>query len=258
MLNFLLKQRRKKGFTIVELIVVVAIIAVLAAILIPTFINYLVQAQIASANTSAASIKRTVESFVSELTVQGKGLKIGRGINSQIMFMVDKGVWLVKAESKGNGRNDPDGHMSFNDHKNWWGSNATFMMTDETTTFDQNHLLALCRAVANTCEGLNTGFIMAFFTNGHCAGVVYIPDCNYLWPGSYSGIPGDIQRGRPQLRPLLVHGRTDPVPRMKEFSPWAGVWPEYANSDFWDGQAGIDKDGFYVGTSPVIKYGETS
>ncbi len=44
-----MKRNNKKGFTIVELVIVIAVIAILAAVLIPTFSNV-----IEKANTSAA------------------------------------------------------------------------------------------------------------------------------------------------------------------------------------------------------------
>ena len=53
----MIKNLRKKGFTIVELVIVIAVIAILAAILIPTFssivnkANAAVQAELKSAKT---------------------------------------------------------------------------------------------------------------------------------------------------------------------------------------------------------------
>ena len=53
-MTFIMKQFNKKGFTIVELIIVIAIVAVLASILIPTFANV-----INKANDSAYQQERT-------------------------------------------------------------------------------------------------------------------------------------------------------------------------------------------------------
>ena len=41
----LMKASKKRGFTIVELIIVIAVIAILAAVLIPTFSNLINKAQ---------------------------------------------------------------------------------------------------------------------------------------------------------------------------------------------------------------------
>ncbi len=255
MLKLFYRLRRKKGFTLIELIVVISIIAVLASIMIPSFIGYYVDSKINTANATAATIQKRIEIFLAELDIQHVGMKRTPGVNAQGMFMVKNGTGMVKTECKiGKNRSDTDGSKTFFDHKNWWKNNATALMLDTTTRSDPNHQLALCRAVADSCEGLKTGFIMAFFSAGVCRGVVYMPDCDYLWPGNYPGIPGDLTSGRQQKRPLLVHGRTDPAPRLDEFSPWDGIWPESADEHFWDGRAGLDKEGFIVGTYPVIGF----
>lgn len=60
MYKALLKMRNKKGFTLMELLIVVAIIAILAAIAIPTFASSLQKAEDAADQANARSLYAAV------------------------------------------------------------------------------------------------------------------------------------------------------------------------------------------------------
>ena len=55
------KQKNERGFTLVELMVVIAIIGVLVAIALPKFMNQANKAKIASAQATLASMKTSIE-----------------------------------------------------------------------------------------------------------------------------------------------------------------------------------------------------
>ncbi len=56
----------QKGFTLIELMIVVAIIGILAAIAIPNFVNYQRKAKTAEAKTNLGAVKTSLESYRAE------------------------------------------------------------------------------------------------------------------------------------------------------------------------------------------------
>lgn len=56
-----MKKMNKKGFTIVELVIVIAVIAILAAVMIPTFSGIITKAQESAALQEAAAAAKTVQ-----------------------------------------------------------------------------------------------------------------------------------------------------------------------------------------------------
>lgn len=59
-------KRTQQGFTLIELMIVVAIIGILAAIAIPQYQNYVARSQVAEAPTLIDGAKTTIESYIAQ------------------------------------------------------------------------------------------------------------------------------------------------------------------------------------------------
>ena len=87
-----MNTKMQKGFTLVEIMIVVAIIAILAAIAIPNFIKYRTESQNNSCVSTMASIQTAAENWLS---------KPGRGATAPTMTqLVDDGKGYFKNEPK--------------------------------------------------------------------------------------------------------------------------------------------------------------
>ena len=104
-------QQKQKGFTLIELMIVVAIIGILAAVAIPSYQDYTARAQMAEAVSLTAGFKTALAEYYQTqgaYTTALKPLSLGTTVNGKyvrnIVFSVDNASKIeVFALMKGTG-----------------------------------------------------------------------------------------------------------------------------------------------------------
>ncbi|CAM2832095.1 prepilin-type N-terminal cleavage/methylation domain-containing protein [Hathewaya histolytica] len=96
-MSFLKKLKsKKKGFTLIELIVVIAILGILAAILLPRFSGFTDSAREKAAKSEAKAVYTALETYYAEkgsypATINAEGMKVATKIEgSEITYTKDK------------------------------------------------------------------------------------------------------------------------------------------------------------------------
>lgn len=82
-------RKNNKGFTLIEVIVVIGILAAMTAFIVPSFITTMQQARIEKDETKFTSMCTAFKSACSEPEVQKETEKVGEGGTIQIVYYID-------------------------------------------------------------------------------------------------------------------------------------------------------------------------
>lgn len=200
MIKKLQALKAKKGFTLVELVVVIAIIGVLAAILVPTMLGVVQDSRITSANSSAQQVKDRVTEFFTKMDAAKASYK---GTGHKIVITITGGNWVLGAASGtsttaaagGSGTGDAASTFSTTyadtdwlDGGDHWGEsvNTANDITDKDTK--------LLNYLADSLSDLKNAYIEVWVKSGKVLGVSCVDGAT----SSIDNLPGagDFQAGK--------------------------------------------------------------
>lgn len=221
-MNMIRHLHKKKGFTIVELVVVMAVIGVLAAILVPVLLGVTIRANIGSANSTASEIKKQIGYFLTMADADHKNyMLMSDGCREAFTFTVKDGNWHIDAAQN---------PSAFSPDTVTWGNAAD--VDESTTTTSSQYGEELLGMYLKSCfPELRNGVIRANCIKGVCVSAWYTPDTTNI---------SDI----------------NDVPQFGTTAAWVDDNGDEITKYRWDGtQAGVSADGYIIGTAPMLDLG---
>ena len=220
-------QYFKKGFTLVELIVVIAIIGVLAAILIPTMLGFVTNANVTSAVSTANSMERIIEEHLTTVDAENKGMLLN---NTAILTI---SVTENNGEAVWNGTLDNPGGFHSEGSFSWQGAASVTATTDRISVSDNGTALLLSE-LCHTFPEIKQGYIWVAMNDGNVEALVYTAET------SNGADVSDLTTAYDGNGALIPTATVD----------WSAKTGKIDGNN-----AGISANGYVCGTSPALVLG---
>ena len=157
------KAASKKGFTLIELVVVVAIIGVLAGLLVPTMFDAVTNSRIASAQQTAKVIRDRSAEFFTKMDTQ---MHTHVGEVQKVVITVDNGTWSMTGGSA----------ADWVDGVNHWNTLPPIKLLPGVSDpgNDPRQNTELLSSLAVSAQSIGTAYIEMYVEYAHVVGVTVI------------------------------------------------------------------------------------